>query len=230
MATNPYTRSLSFPTTGEQNLLEDLTVEMIRNHGVDVYYLPRTQDSTDEVLGEVRRTSFNNAFEIEMYSETINEFGGEQDLLSPFGLEVRDQVELVVAKKTFRELVEPFSDRTKPQEGDLVYFPLSESFFEIRFVEHENIFYQVGKLFSWKLTLELFKFSHETFATGVYDIDQIATKYANTDDASNDPFSDNVDIETAADGSVTDGFDDTGNRDDGIIDWSEEDPFSELKY
>lgn len=174
MATNPFFNQ-KFPA--EQNLVEDLTIERIRMMGQDMVYVPREMIKKDAIFGEAGKYKFKDAFTIEMYIESVNGFEGEGDILSKFGIQVKDKVTLLVAKKRFeKEVSENRTDITRPREGDLIYFPLSNSLFEINFTEHENPFYVMGKLYLYKLTCELFTYDHSIMDTGVTEIDAVETE------------------------------------------------------
>ena len=164
MATNSYFRR-NIPS--EHRLIEDLTVETIKVNGLDMIYIPRTAVNRDSLFGEDLIAKFQDNYSIEMYLESVDGFEGEVDFMSRFGLQIRDSVNLVVAKKRF-EMVVSRADATvtRPREGDIIYFPLSGGVFEIKFVEHENPFYQLGKLFTYKLSCELFTYNQEEFNTG----------------------------------------------------------------
>ena len=132
----------------EQNLVEDLVVESLRMYGHNVFYLPRNIVSEDQLLGEAPVSSFEDAYEVEMYLEGVEGFEGEGDLYSKFGVEVRDQATFVLSRRSWERFVSldtNLATGLRPNEGDLIYFPLSKSLFEIKFVEHENPFYQLGK-------------------------------------------------------------------------------------
>ena len=170
MATNPHFK----PQKGEQNIIEDLTVEMIKIHGHDFVYLPRTLVKEDELFGEDVLSKFTSGIELEMYIESVDGFEGEGDFISKFGLEIRDSMSLVVSKKRFEQEVTPIvSTVLTPREGDLIYFPFTKGIFEIKFVEHENPFYQLNKLYTYKLSCELFQYSQEDIDTGWTDVDKI---------------------------------------------------------
>jgi len=171
MATNPH---FNQKVPSEQNLIEDISIETIRMMGQDVIYVPREMINEDKLFGEAKKYKFKDAFPIEMYIESTNGFEGEGDVLTRFGLQIKDKVTLVVAKKRFKtEVTQLRTDIKRPREGDLIYFPLSNGLFEINFVEHENPFYQLGKLYTYKLTCELFTYDHSEVDTGVTEIDNI---------------------------------------------------------
>ena len=158
----------------EQNLVEDLVVESLRFYGHSVYYLPRKIVTEDMVLGEAPESTFDDAYEIEMYLEGVEGCEGEGDLYTRFGVEVRDSATFVISRRSWERFVSldiNLATGLRPNEGDLIYFPLSKSLFEIRFVEHENPFYQLGKLFVFKMTCDLFEYSGEAFDTGVATLD-----------------------------------------------------------
>ncbi len=169
MAKNSYFRDVNT----ENDLLHDLTIETIKIHGRDMVYIPRTLVNEDQLFGEDTISKFENGVEIEMYIQSVDGFGGDGDFISKFGLEIRDTVELVVSKRRFEESFSHDSEITRPREGDLVYFPLTKGVFEIKFVEHENPFYQLGKLYTYKLSCELFNYSHQDMDTGFSEIDEV---------------------------------------------------------
>ena len=180
MPTNSY---FTQGTSGEQQLVEDLVVEQIKMFGVEVYYIPRTLVSEDTVLGEDSLNSFDSAYQIEAYLEIVQGFGGDGDLFSKFGVRIADQVNFVIARKRFQDLVDDNTTLVvegRPNEGDLVYFPLANKLFSIQYVEHEQPFYQLNKIHVWGLKCELFEYSGEDLDTGVEEIDVIERNLAQT--------------------------------------------------
>ena len=173
MATNSFFR----PQRNEQNVVEDLVIESIKIHGHDFVYIPRTLVKEDKLFGEDLQSTFNDGVELEMYIESVDGFEGEGDFISKFGLEIRDSMKLNVSKKRFSQEVSTLSGYsiTYPREGDLIYFPLTEGIFEIKFVEHENPFYQLNKNYVFSMTCELFQYSQEDIDTGWTDIDKLET-------------------------------------------------------
>lgn len=168
MALNPYIRVNDKTYFPERNLVEDLTIEAIKIYGQEMFYIPRDLVKRDDFFGESKYSRFNKFKMIEMYMDTTTAFEGG-DTFTKFGFEIRDSVKFTVSRKRFiRE-----TGKQRPLEGDLLYLPLNRGLFEIKFVEHENPFYQLGKLFSYQLTCELFQYSEEKFATGVPEIDVI---------------------------------------------------------
>ena len=177
MATNVY---FSPKVKTEQNLYEDLVIESLKMYGQDVVYIPRQLISRDEIMNE-DYSKFTDAYTIEMYIETSEGFAGEGDLLGKFGVEIRDQATFVVSRKRWENLVGFYNNSindTRPSEGDLVFLPLSNSLFEIRFVEHEQPFYQLNNLPTYKLECELFEYSNEELETGIREVDAMQEKFS----------------------------------------------------
>jgi hypothetical protein len=168
MALNPYIRVNSKTYIPEQNLVEELTVEAIKIYGHEMYYIPRSMVTKDDLFGESRYSRFTAFKMIEMYMDTTTAFEGG-DMFTKFGFEIRDSVKFSVSKKRFKRE----TGMARPLEGDLLYLPISKGLFEVKFVEHENPFYQVGKLFSYQLTCELFQYSEEDFNTGIPELDAV---------------------------------------------------------
>tara|TARA_B100000035_G_scaffold287948_1_gene273246 strand:+ start:269 stop:1060 length:792 start_codon:yes stop_codon:yes gene_type:complete len=165
----------------EKKLFEDLILEGLKIYGHDVYYLPRTLVNRDLILGEDVASKFNAAYLCEMYMDTTEGFGGEQELISKFGLEIREDSTFTVSKRRWNDLVEDPATLIKadrPNEGDLIYFPLMNSFFEIQFVEDQEPFFQLGNLPVYKLRVTRFEYSSERLDTGVSDIDAAEDKYS----------------------------------------------------
>lgn len=221
MATNFYFSN--FSNSMEQELIENLIIESIKVYGIDVWYMPRTLNATDDILNEDDLSTFEEAYMVEMYIRNVDSFEGEGDFLSKFGLQIRDSMTLTIAVRTFNSEVSKFSSNSivRPNEGDLIYFPLNNKIFKIMHVEHEAIFYQMGELQTFDLRVELFEYSGERFTTGV---DEIDTRYNYYDMTTNtaianvetvDAFADNSQIERAA---------------DAIIDFTESNPYGEDNY
>ena len=169
MAKNSYFKDVN----SENDLLNDLTIETIKIHGRDMVYIPRTLVNEDRLFSEDTISKFENGVEIEMYINSIDGFGGDGDFISKFGLEIRDSVELIVSKKRFDESFSHDETIVRPREGDLIFFPLSKGLFEVKFVEHENPFYQLGKLYTFKLSCELFVYSNEDIDSGFSELDSL---------------------------------------------------------
>jgi len=188
VATNFYFNN--FPAnqiTSEQLLVEDLVIEALKIYGMDVYYLPRTtRDQVDYLFGEDTLKEYRTAHPIEMYLENVTGMEGEQDFISKFGLEIRDEVTMLVSRLRFRYTV---NGLTRPREGDIIYIPMLTGFFEITFVEHENdqsMFYTLGRgrggnVYVYALKMKQYVFSNEIIDTGIKEIDdQIHGYYPKT--------------------------------------------------
>jgi len=187
MPTNFYINNFpSSQITSEHLLVEDLVIESMKFHGMDVYYLPRSiVDSVDMLYGEDPIKEYISANAIEMYLENITGMEGDQDFISKFGLEIRDEAHLLVSRRRFKTSVA----LDRPREGDLIYIPLFQNFFEITFVEHENdqaMFHTLGRgrggnVYLYALRVKQFVFSEEIIETGVPEIDgQIVNEYKRT--------------------------------------------------
>jgi hypothetical protein len=171
MATSVY---FTGSVKSEQNLYEDLIIESLQLYGQDIVYIPRKEITHDEILNE-SYSKFTDIYQIEMYIENQDGFEGDGDLLSKFGLEIRDQATFIVSKRRWEKQVGTWGDTLRPMEGDLLFLPMANSIFEIRFVEHESPFYQLQNVPVYKLQAELFEYSDEVLDTGIGAIDKIET-------------------------------------------------------
>ena len=186
MALNPYFLQGS---SGEQNLVQDLINEQLKIYGIDVYYIPRKLLKTDDILNEVQSSKFDDTFIIEAYLNNYDGYAPDSDIMTKFGLRLKNEISLVISKERFEEIISPYlaeiasvarnyypgedlviTDR--PKEGDLIYFPLGERLFEIKRVEVEKPFYQLGKSYVFELSCELFEYEDEEISTGVSEIDE----------------------------------------------------------
>lgn len=175
MARNPY---FSNGISSEQNLLEDLIIESISIYGQDFFYIPRKLIAKDEILGEDRLSEFKTAYPIEMYLESVDGFEGQGAFIQKFGLMMEQSATLTVARRTWDRTVGDFGETilpNRPCEGDLLYFPLTGGLFEIKFVDHQDPFYQLKKLYVYRLQVELFQYSSEKIDTGIAAIDVFET-------------------------------------------------------
>jgi len=178
MALNPY---FTQGTTGEQDLTEALVIEQIKMFGKNVYYVPRTLVKEDTIFTEDTLSQFNDAFLIEAYLEDATGFRGDGDMFSKFGVRISDQVTFIISRTRFTQAVDDNATlivEGRPNEGDLIHFPLAGKTFEIQYVEHEVPFFQLGKVYTWGLRCELFEYSDEDIDTGVVEIDAIQTNFA----------------------------------------------------
>jgi hypothetical protein len=165
-------------TGSEQLLIEDIIIESLQIYGQDFFYIPRTLVSKDEILGEDRLSQFKSSFPIEMYFENVDSFDGQGAFIQKFGLMMEQSATLVVARRRWDQLIGRYGQTiipTRPCEGDLLYFPLTKGLFEIKFVKHQDPFYQLGKLYVYKLQVELFQYSSERIDTGIAEIDAFET-------------------------------------------------------
>lgn len=160
----------------EQNLYEDLIIESIKIYGQDLYYLPRDLVNVDDVFREDPESRFNSNYLLEMYVDNADGFDGEGDLFTKFGVEIRDQVTLTVAKRRWEQTVMRYDNEIqgiRPLEGDLIFTPFSKKMFQIMHVEHEQPFYQLNNLPVFKLQCELFEYNDEDFDVNNDDISQL---------------------------------------------------------
>jgi hypothetical protein len=232
----------NFGASQEQLLIENLVVESIKIYGHDIFYLPRTRIGIDDVLGEEQTSSFDSQYYVEMYIKNVEGFGGQGDFLSKFNLEIRDQVTFTIARRTFNEEIGASSLLERPREGDLIFMPLNNKLFEIRFVEHEAIFYQLGSLQTYDLVCELFEYNNERLNTGIPLVDErqrditfnmsdfalmLEDGLSLTDEDGFDLVQERFDIEVQDPISNNEDFQ---TEADLILDFTEIDPFSEGRY
>jgi len=237
MSTNFYFNN--FKNNQEQQLLEDLIVEAIKIYGEDMFYIPRNINNLDKLYTADDQSSYTQAFLVELYIKSVDGFSGDGNFMSKFGLEIRDQVIFSVAQRTFTNEIGSYTTLTRPREGDLIYFPLNNKCFQIKYVNKFEMFYQLGALQTWEMTCELFEYADEVFNTGIPEIDRIQTNFSTNildyaildEDGSylQDEANDFLVMEQYNLGVITG----TGVNDimaaetTGVIDWSEKDPFSE---
>ena len=165
----------------EQTFIGNLINESIDLYGQDVYYLPRTYVNRDTILNEVETSEFNQALSIRAYVNDVDGWEGQGELLSKFGIRIENKTTFVVSRAKFESEVDAnatLNVEGRPNEGDLIWFPVAKKLFEIKFVEHERPFYQLGKGYVWELQCELFEYSDETIDTGVTEIDAVETNNA----------------------------------------------------
>jgi len=173
MATNSYCNWQN--ATNEQDLLHQLSTELIKFWGIDCKYLPRKLQNEDIIFGEDTISKFDTVHDVEMYVETYDDFGGDQEMFAKFGLEIRDRIDLAINPREFTKL----TGMDKPLEGDLVYFPFNKGLFEITYVSKEHSsFFPSGTVAHYKLQAELFQYSQEELDTGITNIDSLETASA----------------------------------------------------
>jgi hypothetical protein len=177
MALNPFFLQGS---SNEQYLLQDLINEHLRTYGLEVYYIPRKVLGQDNIIREIEASKFDDNFAIEAYLENFDGYAPGSDIMTKFGINLQNEVTLVLSKERFEEFIQPFMAEvddtqmlidSRPREGDLVYFPLGERLFEVKRVEHEQPFYQLGTNYTYKLQCELFQYEGEDIDTSIEVID-----------------------------------------------------------
>jgi hypothetical protein len=177
MALNPFFLQGS---PGEQRLVQDLINEQLKIYGVDVIYIPRKFVRKQTIIREIQSSKFDDNYSIEAYINNYDGYSGQGDILSKFGVNLKDELSLVISKERFEDFISPFLEASdndeiilasRPREGDLVYFPLGQRLFEVKFVEHEVNFYQLGKLYMYELKCELFEYEDEVIDTTIEEID-----------------------------------------------------------
>ena len=180
-----YTSSCRLNINGsaqEQKFIENMIVESIEIYGQDTYYLPRTYVNRDTILNEVETSNFTRAMAVRAYVNNVEGWEGQGELLSKFGVRVEDKTTFIFSRKKFTEKVDDntvLNVEGRPNEGDLIWFPAAKHLFEVKFVEAERPFYQLGKGYVWECQCELFEYSDENIDTGVAEIDAIENTFAN---------------------------------------------------
>jgi len=170
VATNFYFKSLE--NTGEQNLLEDLIIEAIQIYGEDMYYIPRKITNYDKLYTADDQSVYDQTYLVEMYIKSVDGFSGDGNFMSKFGVEIRDQVVFSIAQRVFNQEIGIYTGAPRPNEGDLIYFPLNKKCFQVKYVNKFEMFYQLGGLQTWEMTCELFEYSNEIINTGIAEIDR----------------------------------------------------------
>ena len=165
-------------TRNEQDLLQSLNNEMIKIYGVECYYIPRKYLTTNTIIKEVVQSKFDDAYPLEAYVNNYDTYQGNGIVLSKFGVEVQNDINLVISRERFETYIQPLIRNeegitlsTRPKEGDLIWFPLDDRLYEIKFVEHAKPFYQLKELYVYELQCEVFRYEDETVDTGVGQVD-----------------------------------------------------------
>lgn len=199
---NPY---FNKTPTNEQSLVQSLVDESIQVMGVTTYYMPRVLQNLDLVFGEDPASKFTRVMPIEMYIESPAGWEGQSEILSKFGLEIRNQLTLMVSVDRWNAEVQTIEDAMwvgdRPQEGDLIYDTITKRILEVKFVDQDSQWYQLGKMaYAYVMKCEFFQFGHEEFATGIQDIDAEAAKYNSNDLADSlSPFDSAPEFKTESD-------------------------------
>ena len=177
MALNPFFLQGS---PNEQRLVQELINEQLRIYGVEVIYIPRKFVRRETILREVSSSKFDDNFALEAYISNYEGYSGQGDILTKFGMSLKDDLSLIISKERYEDFIAPFLETendeeivlsSRPREGDLIYFPLGQRLFEVKFVEHEQPFYQLGKLYVYELKCELFEYEDEVIDTSIDEID-----------------------------------------------------------
>ena len=230
-----------YSTESEQNLLESLIIESIQIYGIDVVYLPREYINFDQLFKEDPVSRFRNTYTIEMYIKNFEGMEGQLDFVSKFGLEIRDQMTFTLSKLRFQEeIITHEEEIIRPREGDILYVPfLNNTFFEIKLVNPDTVFFQLGKLFVYDLKCELMESVSNDFDTGNTEIDMRAKEFSMAENEMNlsvDEY--NIALPDGSEIKVMDMTMDeqkplavndiVEDADDSIISNNESDPFSNL--
>ena len=179
MATSKFFSHSLKTNTNEQYLVQSMVNESMKNFGMDIQYLPRTQTNMDTILNDAERSSFTNAYTIEATLTSVEGFGGTGDQIGQFGFEVRDTADFTLSQSRFESVITAAQSAiTRPREGDIIYLPLTKQLFEITFVEDEEPFFQLSKTYVYQISTALFRYGQQELDTGVADIDAIETAYA----------------------------------------------------
>lgn len=239
MTTNFYFNN--FSNSQEQLLIEDLVLESIKIYGHDMYYCPRTVVAKDDIYGEDTLSEYKTAYFIDMYIKNVDSYEGDSTFLSKFNLEIRDQMTLTVSFRNFMNEVGSIENIERPREGDLIYIPMVDRLWIVKYVSKNAVFYQMGAVQMYDLVCDMFEYSSERFSTGIEAIDSIEkdlslaiTDYAlltqdgfiitdqdgyqivksgyNFEEQARDPYEDNTEFELEG---------------ENILDWTQIDPFSE---
>jgi len=179
MALNPFFLQGSY---GEQRLVQELINEQLKIYGVEVTYIPRKFVRKQTIIEEIQSSTFDDNFLLEAYINNFDGYSGAGDIMTKFGVSIRDELSLTISKERFEDFIAPFLDgmdddeievSTRPREGDLIYFPLGQRIFEVKFVEHEQPFYQLGRNYVYELKCELFEYEDEVIDTTVDEISDV---------------------------------------------------------
>ena len=238
MATSLYFNN--FSSSKEQSLIEDLVIESIRIYGIDNYYIPRKILDLSNTFREQEYTEFLGSVLMEMYIKNVDGFDGDDEFLSSFGVEVREQITFSLARRVFEQEASYVLQRDRPYEGDLIWFPFTKALYQIKYVNVKPVFYQMGSLQFYDITCELFEYTNEIFNTGIDVIDSTYNALNTTmnaffflsedgtnilDETGSALLFEEYDIQNLDLNAQNSMFQMAGNE---FIDYSEVDPFSEM--
>lgn len=231
----------NFQSSQEQGLLESLIIESISVYGLDCFYIPRKLNNYDEVYGADDQSSYENSYSIVCYIENVDGFQGDGNFMSKFGLEIRHQIVVSVAQRIFNQEVGQFTAQLRPNEGDLLYFPLNQKCFQIKYTNKYEFFYQLGGLQTYQLTLELFEYSGEKLNTGIPEIDILQKNFDSNqfswvvkDENGDFLLTEDGDLIVLEGSSIDDLYpaadnDEIQKESDLFVDFTAQDPFSESR-
>lgn len=168
----------NYDASNEQDILHDLIIEAIGIYGEEMYYIPRELQRYDTIYGEDAISEYNRAILVDFYIKSVDGFTGDGNFMSKFGLQIRDQAVFSVAQRVFATEVGALTDQTRPNEGDLIYFPLNQKCFKVMYVKKQEFFYPLGTLPTWEVTVELFEYGNERFNTGIGEIDKLQNDFS----------------------------------------------------
>lgn len=238
-STNPFFNR--YDDSAEQELYQDLMEEAIQMYGMNVFYIPRNLKNFDQLYETDDQSTYSTVIQCPVYVENVDGFAGRNDIFTKFGLEIRDQVVLSMASRTFDRVIKPITNAPRPNEGDLIYFTVNKKCFQIKFTNNKEIFFPLGVLPTYKLTLELFEYSDETFNTGIPEIDIMQKNFSlNILDYVITTESGLILTDENGNRITTEAYDDQNidpivdndflkNDADTFIDWSEQNPFGEIQ-
>ena len=174
---NPYFLQGS---SSEQRLVQDLINEQLRMYGQDIVYLPRNIINKNTILREITASEFDDSFRIEAYLVNYEGFGGQGDILSKFGVKTTDEVTFIISKERYEDFISPFISlnpqieiASRPQDGDLIYLPLDNTIFEIKYVEGKKPFYQLNNLYVYELRCEVMDYeADDVINTSIDEVDE----------------------------------------------------------
>jgi hypothetical protein len=152
-------------------------------YGLDMYYIPRTKNNVSDVFNDVQYSTYNNPVFVEMYIQNVDGFQGDGEFLSKFGVEVRDQITFTISQRVFNQEVGIYTNETRPNEGDIIWFPLTASLYQIKYVNKKAIFYQLGALQTYDIVCELYEGNSDIFNTGIAEIDDTYNALTLVDDS-----------------------------------------------
>jgi hypothetical protein len=224
VGSNSYFANSFTAANAEQVLLDALNTEVIQDKGMDVYYIRRKNSNAfDQIYEEDPNQTYVNTYTIEVYLETFSGYAGQGEFFSKLGLEVRDEVVLDMNINRFKTVIGTPENLPRPQEADLIYIPIMKDMFEITFVDHRKVFYQIGQLYMYQLKLKKFELSSEHFATGIPEIDTFMANnsYVVSNTSVPVPNIDSITINPTLTSNI--------NSTD-LIDFSEENPFGDIVH